>query len=73
MKQNKQYDIDEICQNCEHSAVLSDDDNVLCAKKGIVSKGYKCGKFVLDVMRIDPKRPKLTDTLEYVDIDKTDD
>lgn len=69
MKEKIEYDIDRICRYCEHSSLLCDCENVLCDKKGVVSADYKCSRFAIDVMRIEPKRTKQIAPLEYVDIE----
>ena len=73
MKKETEYEIDEICRYCEHSTELSCTDDVICKKRGVVSAGYKCRYFAFDALRLDPKRQKTPPTLDYVDIDGSDD
>ena len=70
MKKDVKYDIDEICRYCEHSALLSGGDDVLCDKKGVVAATHKCKYFTLDVIKLEPKRQKNVPAFEYVDIDE---
>ncbi len=48
-------DIPRCCGYCESATIISDEGNVLCAKKGIVSCEYKCRKFVYDPLKRKPR------------------
>ena len=58
-------DLPRACEFCENAAHLSDEENVLCAKHGVVNKAYCCSKFVYDplkrVPRAMPPLPKLNE------------
>lgn len=63
------FEYDKICKNCEKSALLSNEDYVLCEKKGIVSPCFTCHNFSLDVMKIKPRRNSLGDEFKPIDLD----
>ena len=66
---NRLEDIDNICKNCENATILSNPDEVLCSKNGIVKPNYKCSKYSLDVIKIKPRRNNAQSDFEPVDID----
>ena len=48
------------CEYCEHGCVSSDNEMILCSKKGIVSPYYSCNKFsYMPTKRIPKRRPNL--------------
>ena len=47
-----------ICAYCEKATPVFDDDNVLCKKNGIVSKGYSCRHFSYDPLKRTPLQVK---------------
>ena len=60
---------ERICAFCEKASPLFDKDTVLCQKKGIVPKSYKCKKFSYDPIKRTPPKAQSTPALYYVDID----
>ena len=58
-------DLPRACEFCESAALISDEENVLCARHGIVNKAYQCPKFAYDplkrVPRTMPPLPKLSE------------
>ena len=48
-------DIPQYCCYCENATIISDEDNVLCARKGIVNCEYKCRRFVYDPLKRKPR------------------
>lgn len=48
--------ITPMCRYCEYGCRYSARDNtVLCEKKGVVSAGYKCGRFRYDPLKRVPR------------------
>ncbi len=56
-----QKKIEPRCAYCAKGAPL-DGDNILCAKKGVVAPGGKCGSFRYDPLKRVPPRPAALDT-----------
>lgn len=50
-------DLPRICRFCEYATLISDEENVLCSKHGIVSVEYRCRKFSYDPLKRAPKIP----------------
>lgn len=45
----------KVCAMCERAAILgSDEEHVLCAKKGIVDKDHVCSRFSFDPLKFEP-------------------
>ncbi len=52
--------IDKLCKYCEMAVSLSDPDQMLCAKRGVVSALYCCRLFRYDVLKREPgEKPML--------------
>ena len=51
-------EISPSCSYCAYGKLSPDKETVLCKKKGIVEKDFACRKFVYDVLKRQPKRPK---------------
>ncbi len=56
--------IQKSCSYCTHGAVL-DEEQVLCAKRGLVSADKKCRKFSYDPCKRIPHKPKALDFEKY--------
>ncbi len=58
-------DLPHLCEFCEHAALINDECNVLCDRRGIVNREYSCKKYVYDplkrVPRTLPPLPKLSE------------
>ena len=48
--------ISPACAYCQHGKPSPDGETVLCVKKGIVAKDYKCRKYKYDIMKRVPRR-----------------
>ncbi|MBQ0101392.1 MAG: hypothetical protein KBT31_01165 [Firmicutes bacterium] len=60
-KKNNKAEVPHVCELCEHAILINDEENILCSKKGIVSKGFKCGKYIYDPLKKIPMDiPKMT-------------
>ena len=57
-------DINHSCQYCVNRKVMNNGD-ILCSKKGIVGKDFKCSKYRYDIFTRKPRRPKNLDTSSY--------
>ncbi|MBO4216567.1 MAG: hypothetical protein J5940_01330 [Clostridia bacterium] len=45
----------KVCAMCERAAILeSDEEHVLCMKKGIVAKDFACSRFSFDPLKFEP-------------------
>ena len=45
----------KVCAMCERAAILgSDEEHVLCAKKGIVDRDFVCSRFSFDPLKFEP-------------------
>ncbi len=53
---NNNTEIEKYCAFCEHACTTFQADKMLCDKKGIVSSGYKCRKFVYDPQKRVPSK-----------------
>ena len=54
--------IDPACTYCQYGSPSSDEQMVLCSKKGVVSPYYSCSKFVYcPTKRIPKHTPKFPD------------
>ena len=65
----------KVCAMCERAAILgSDEEHVLCSKKGIVDRDFSCSRFSFDPLKFEPdakvKLPKADVTEE--DEEKTE-
>ena len=47
--------LERACAYCIYSALLDDEENVLCRKKGVVDAGFCCRKFRYDVLKRKPR------------------
>ena len=52
------------CRYCAHGTVL-EEDQILCAKRGMVTEREKCRKFRYDPCKRIPIKPKALDTSRY--------
>ena len=52
------------CSYCKHAAKFNN-DNFLCAKKGIISGNKPCRKFKYDPCKRIPPKPKAVDFQQY--------
>ena len=68
---NTNAELERFCKFCQHSSELSDEDTMLCGKKGIVSADFICKKFVYDPLKREPKRLSKEVKLEFVDLGVT--
>lgn len=60
--------IERSCSYC-YSCTKLDDENVLCAKRGIMPIDGKCRKFKYDPCKRIPPKPKALDFSQYDDRD----
>ena len=56
------------CVYCQRCTALNDEE-VLCAKRGVVPSDYKCRKFRYDPCKRIPPKMKALDTKKYDDVD----
>jgi len=67
---NEYEELERTCRTCEHAELLVDESIVLCERRGVVSSGAVCKKFIYDTLkRVPPKRPAAP-KLDFVDLDK---
>ena len=57
----KEKDLPTVCEYCEHAKEIGDPENMLCAKNGVVARGYRCGKFSYDPLKRTPSAPRMPD------------
>ena len=67
----KNLDIERVCACCEHAKPLPGQDAVLCDKKGVVSGGFLCRRFIYDPLKRKPKRPPKLPGLEIAPDEET--
>jgi len=60
--------MEKYCKYCQKAAALSEDDTMLCSKKGVVAAGYHCAAFRYDPLKRTPKRLDREPTLEFVEV-----
>lgn len=70
--ENDSEKIRKMCRFCENASQISDDEHMLCTRKGIVSCEYKCRRFSYDVMKHIPAAKKAPPPFLYIDIDSPD-
>ena len=69
-KKKGETDFIQVCELCVYSAPISDKDELICSKKGVVIKGGKCCKFIYDPLKRIPFSPaKALDSLTFSDDD----
>ena len=56
-RKNKETDYIPVCELCAYSAPISDTDELICSKRGVVSKDGKCRKFIYDPLKRVPFSP----------------
>lgn len=66
----KKEELERNCRTCENAEYLVDKDYVLCKKKGIISAGEVCGKFIYDALKHEVPKKAEPPKLDYIDIDK---
>lgn len=62
--------IDQYCAYCAHAGRLGE-DQMICAKKGIVQSGNRCRRFRYDPLKRVPPRPKAKSFRKFSDQDFT--
>lgn len=58
MATKEQREIARVCEYCEYAKEIRDEQNVLCAIKGIVARGYHCRRFCYDLLKRTPAAPR---------------
>ena len=66
---SEQIDTEKYCKYCESAVPLTDGDQMLCSRHGVVPASHLCGKFRYDPLKRTPKRSKQEPHLEYVNVD----
>lgn len=61
-------EITPACAYCQRCTVLNENE-VLCAKRGVVQADFKCRKFRYDPCKRIPPKMKALDTKKYDDVD----
>ena len=56
------------CSYCQHGTAM-EDDQILCAKRGVVSAYYSCRKFRYNPCKRIPPKMKALDFKKYQDTD----
>ncbi len=62
--------IEKYCKYCEKATALSDPDEMLCERCGVVSSAHVCRRFRYDPLKRMPKRVKHDVSLDFVDVDE---
>lgn len=65
MKIKNSEEIEKFCKYCEYASSLATEDEMVCKKKGVVSAGYICRKFIYDPLKREPKKLKTAPTAEF--------
>ena len=65
-------ELENVCAFCERAEPLIDKRYVLCEKKGVVTAGGHCGRFIYDALKHDPPKSNALPDFEYVDIESDD-
>jgi len=60
--------IQRFCSYCQNGTAM-ENEQILCAKKGIVSADHSCRKFEYNPCKRIPPKMKALDTEKYEDID----
>ena len=60
--------INRSCSYCQHGTAM-EDDQVLCAKRGVVSAGHSCRQFTYAPCKRIPPKMKALDLQKYKDTD----
>lgn len=56
------------CAYCRYGATLSEQE-ILCAKRGVISKDYSCRRFSYDPCKRVPAKQKASDFSKYTEED----
>ena len=54
--QMEEYDITEVCANCEYARALVSDGDMLCRFHGVVAEDHTCKKFRYDLLKRKPAK-----------------
>ncbi len=68
MKKRYNAEIERFCKYCAHAAALSDPDQMLCRKHGVVDAGGCCRRFAYDPLKRDPAPPLQLPSVELVEL-----
>jgi hypothetical protein len=60
---------EKYCKYCELAVTLTDEDQMLCSRYGVVSSSHCCRRFRYDPMKRVPARNRQKPQLDYVDVD----
>ena len=52
----KEKDAEKYCEYCRYAVTVSLTDDMICEKRGIVSKDYSCRKFIYDPLKRMPRK-----------------
>ncbi len=55
MKQKIIGNVAPKCEYCKHGKLSSDGENILCIKKGVLSRDFSCKKFSYDPLKRIPR------------------
>lgn len=66
-KKEKESELVRCCAFCERASVLTDEDHILCEKKGVVAQSFRCRRFVYDPTKREPHRMPQMPTVEFPD------
>lgn len=67
VKNNSNYEC--MCAYCEYATGIFDPEIMVCKKKGLVAKTYKCRKFIYDPLKRQPPKTVGTPKLDFIEID----
>ncbi len=68
MKKRYDAEIERFCKYCERATTLSDPDQMLCRKQGVVDAGACCRRFVYDPLKREPSPVQKLPTMEFVEL-----
>ena len=61
--------VERYCKFCEFALSLTDGDQMLCSRHGVVPASYSCHRFRYDPLKRVPERNKEKPHLDYVKVD----
>ncbi len=68
MSRANKREMPRFCAFCEHASLLSDENTVLCDKKGVVDAFHRCRKFRYDLLKRKPLAPLMPELPDPSDL-----
>ncbi|MBQ8509152.1 MAG: hypothetical protein IJ493_04510 [Clostridia bacterium] len=57
MPKNEENECEKICAFCRFASEIAGAEEMLCERRGVVGREYRCRRFVYDPLKRVPRRP----------------